>query len=153
MPDIADRVDGARTVKRRRRALGDVASALRKGRVAAQSRAAPLPEAFMARRTRIATALVLVFALAGLVAAPVSLAAPAAPKAAASEARPIDLNSADTTTLESVPGIGKSLSQRIVAFRDKNGPFQSVDDLLKVQGVGEKSIQKLRPYLTVSKAK
>ena len=52
-----------------------------------------------------------------------------------------------------VPGIGKSLSQRILAFRDKNGPFQSVDDLLKVQGIGEKSIQKLRPYLTVAKAK
>ena len=72
---------------------------------------------------------------------------------AASEARPVDLNTADSAALETVPGIGKSLSQRIVAFREKNGPFQSVDDLLKVQGVGEKSIQKLRPYLTVSKAK
>jgi len=52
-----------------------------------------------------------------------------------------------------VPGIGKSLSQRILAFREKNGAFQSVDDLLKVPGIGEKSIQKLRPYLTVAKAK
>ena len=107
----------------------------------------------MFRRFPIAPVLVLVVALAALAATPVSAAAPAAPKPAASEARPVDLNSADTATLESVPGIGKSLSQRIVAFRDKNGPFQSVDDLLKVQGVGEKSIQKLRPYLTVSKAK
>ena len=77
----------------------------------------------------------------------------AAPKAGASEARPVDINTADMAALESVPGIGKSLSQRIIAFREKNGPFQSVDDLLKVQGVGEKSIQKLRPYLTVAKAK
>jgi competence protein ComEA len=95
----------------------------------------------------------LVFALAGAVAAPARASAPAAPKAAASETRPVDINTADSAALESVPGIGKSLSQRIVAFREKNGPFQSVDDLLKVQGVGEKSIQKLRPYLTVAKAK
>jgi competence protein ComEA len=107
----------------------------------------------MYRRLQIATAFVLVLALAGVAAAPVSVAAPAAPKTAATEARPIDLNAADSAALESVPGIGKSLSQRIVAFRDKNGPFQSVDDLLKVQGIGEKSIQKLRPYLTVAKAK
>jgi competence protein ComEA len=85
--------------------------------------------------------------------AAVAAAPPAPPKAAASEARPIDLNSADGAALESIPGIGKSLSQRILAFREKNGPFQSVDDLLKVQGIGEKSIQKLRPYLTVAKAK
>jgi competence ComEA-like helix-hairpin-helix protein len=60
------------------------------------------------------------------------------------EARPIDINTADSAALESVPGIGKSLSQRILAFREKNG-VPSVDDLLKVPGVGEKSIQKLRP--------
>ena len=107
----------------------------------------------MFRRSQIVTALALVLALAGVTAGRAVAAPPAAPKAAVSEARPIDINTADSATLESVPGIGKSLSQRIVSFREKNGPFQSVDDLLKVQGVGEKSIQKLRPYLTVSKAK
>ena len=109
----------------------------------------------MFSRSQIPTAfmLVLMLALAGSTVAPVSAAPPATPKAAASEARPIDLNTADSSALESVPGIGKSLSQRIVAFREKNGGFQSVDDLLKVPGIGEKSIQKLRPYLTVAKAK
>jgi len=107
----------------------------------------------MLSRSKIVTRLAMVVALAGFAAGPVPAAAPAAQKPAASEARPVDLNTADTMALESVPGIGKSLSQRIVAFREKNGPFQSVDDLLKVQGVGEKSIQKLRPYLTVAKAK
>ena len=106
----------------------------------------------MFRRSIVASALVLVFALTGILGAPAS-AAPAAAKPAASEARPVDLNTADSAALETVPGIGKSLSSRILAFREKNGPFQTVDDLLKVQGVGEKSIQKLRPYLTVSKAK
>ena len=107
----------------------------------------------MFSRSTLATALTLVLALAATTAAPVAAAPPGPPKAAATEARPIDLNTADSAALESVPGIGKSLSQRILAFREKNGPFQSVDDLLKVQGVGEKSIQKLRPYLTVAKAK
>ena len=107
----------------------------------------------MFSRSQIVTALMLVIVLAGATAAPVAAAPPTAPKAGASEARPVDINTADSAALESVPGIGKSLSQRILSFREKNGPFQSVDDLLKVQGIGEKSIQKLRPYLMVAKAK
>jgi competence protein ComEA len=108
----------------------------------------------MLSRSKIPTALLLVLTLALAGAATLLSAAPsAAPKAAASEARPIDINTADSAAFESVPGIGKSLSQRILAFREKNGAFQSVDDLLKVPGIGEKSIQKLRPYLTVAKAK
>lgn len=108
----------------------------------------------MFRRFNFVKALLLVVALAAGVAAPLFAAAPTpstAPKA--TEARPIDINTADGAAFETVPGIGKSLSQRILTFREKNGPFQSVDDLMKVQGIGEKSIQKLRPYLTVSKAK
>jgi len=65
----------------------------------------------------------------------------------------VDVNHADAAALESVPGIGKSLAARIIDFREKNGAYQSVDDLLKVQGIGEKSLEKLKPYLTVSKAK
>jgi competence protein ComEA len=107
----------------------------------------------MVSRSKIATALAICLVLAGAPAASAAAAPHAAPKAGASEARPIDINTADGAALESVPGIGKSLSQRILAFREKNGPFQSVDDLLKVQGIGEKSIEKLRPYLTVSKAR
>ena len=109
----------------------------------------------MFSRSQIVTALMLVLmlALVGATVSPLSAATSAAPKTGASEARPIDLNTADSAALESVPGIGKSLSQRILAFREKNGSFQSVDDLLKVQGIGEKSIQKLRPYLMVAKAK
>ena len=107
----------------------------------------------MFARFKILTAVLFVIALAGAAAQPALAAPAAAPKSSVSEAHPVDINTADASALESVPGIGKSLSQRILAFREKNGPFQSVDDLLKVQGVGEKSIQKLRPFLTVSKAK
>ena len=105
----------------------------------------------MLSRSQTASALMLVVALAG--ASAVLAATPPAASKASSEVHTVDINTADSAALQSVPGIGKSLSQRIVAFREKNGPFQSVDDLLKVQGVGEKSIQKLRPYLTVAKAK
>ena len=107
----------------------------------------------MVRRSVIVALLVSAVVLASVAASPL-VASPAPPaKATASEARPIDINAADGAALETVPGIGKSLSQRILAFREKNGPFQTVDDLLKVQGIGEKSIQKLRPYLTVTKGR
>ena len=80
-------------------------------------------------------------------------AAPDAAKTAPAAARPgaVDLNSASEDQLQEVPGIGPSLAKKIVDFRKENGPFKSVDDLLKVRGVGEKSLEKLRPHLTVGK--
>ena len=108
----------------------------------------------MTARHRIATSLALAAAL--IAAMPAAHAAPthaAAKPAPAADAKPVDVNHADAAALESVPGIGKSLAARIIDFREKNGAYQSVDDLLKVQGIGEKSLEKLKPYLTVSKAK
>lgn len=96
-------------------------------------------------------------AAVALVSVSSSAAAPAASRRpAASESRPasdvvVDINKASAADLVAVPGIGKVLAQRIVEFREKNGPFGEVDDLLKVQGIGEKSLEKLRPYLTCGK--
>ncbi|MBZ5640535.1 MAG: helix-hairpin-helix domain-containing protein [Acidobacteriia bacterium] len=81
---------------------------------------------------------------------------PAASRSAAAKAvptAPVDVNTASAAQLETVPGIGKALAQRIVEFREKNGPFGEVDDLVKVRGIGEKSIQRLKPYLTAGPAK
>ena len=105
----------------------------------------------MTARPRLAPALVLSLALAAVA----LTAPPAVPPAAAAEAqaKTVDLNAAGEAELQAVPGIGKSLATRIVQFREKNGAFKSVDDLLKVQGIGEKSLEKLRPFLTVAKAK
>ena len=50
-----------------------------------------------------------------------------------------------------IPGIGEVTAQRIVEFREKHGPFGRVEDLLKVKGIGEKSFEKLRPYVKVAK--
>ena len=86
-------------------------------------------------------------------AAPARAANPATAAGAASKEAPVDVNSASEQQLMSVPGIGASLAKRIVDFRDKNGKFDKVEDLMKVQGIGEKSIEKLRPYLTAAKAR
>lgn len=110
----------------------------------------------MSKSSRIVSALAVALALTAVAwGAPSRAAAPAPARAAAaaSDARPVDLNTATSADLEAVPGIGKSLAQRILTFREKNGAYGSVDDLLKVQGIGEKSLEKLRPYLVVAKAK
>jgi competence protein ComEA len=63
---------------------------------------------------------------------------------------PIDINRADVTELRRLPGIGAVLSQRILDARNK-GPFKSVDELRRVPGIGAKTLDKLRPYITVGK--
>lgn len=104
----------------------------------------------------LALALLLALGAQGAV-APAFAAVRRAPARAASPAdaksAPVDINTATMSDLESVPGIGRALAQRIVTFREKNGSFARVDDLLKVRGIGEKSLEKLRPYVTVAKAK
>lgn len=72
---------------------------------------------------------------------------------AKSDDTPVDINKASAADLSKVPGIGPSLAKRIVDFREKNGAFGRVEDLVKVQGIGEKSLQRLSPYLTASKTK
>lgn len=75
----------------------------------------------------------------------------AEPATRATPDRPVDVNAADEARLQTVPGIGPALAKRIVEFRAQHGPFKNVDDLLKVRGIGEKSLAKLRPFLTVGK--
>ncbi|MBV9102737.1 MAG: ComEA family DNA-binding protein [Candidatus Eremiobacteraeota bacterium] len=64
-------------------------------------------------------------------------------------AQPIDLNAADETQLEQLPGIGPSLASRIVTFREVNGPYHSVDELLDVAGMTDRRLQDIDPYVTV----
>lgn len=62
---------------------------------------------------------------------------------------PVDINTADPAALEQVKGIGPSKANAIVKYRTENGPFGSVDDLVRVPGIGEKSLETLRDQLTV----
>lgn len=65
----------------------------------------------------------------------------------------INLNTAGIEELTSLPGIGPAYARRIVEYREKNGPFKRVEDLLNVQGIGEKTLEKIQDRLTVSSGK
>lgn len=60
----------------------------------------------------------------------------------------IDINTADATVLESLPGVGSALAERIIAYRETNGPFASVDELADVSGISSHLLDTIAPYLT-----
>lgn len=62
----------------------------------------------------------------------------------------VNINTADQAELESLPGIGTVKAQAILAYRSQNGPFQSLEELLEVDGIGEKTLEKLKGYITIS---
>jgi competence protein ComEA len=83
------------------------------------------------------------------------LAAPAPALGAAAEEKGarVNLNAASTEELAALPGIGPSYARRIVEYREKNGPFKRVEDLLNVQGIGEKTLDKIRDRVMVGSGK
>ena len=99
--------------------------------------------------TRMIT--VMMFALA-LVAtsATAQSAGTSAPQATASVENPVNLNTATSAQLETLPGIGPATAQRILEYRQKNSGFKKVEDLMNVRGVGEKSFLKLKPLVSVA---
>ena len=66
-----------------------------------------------------------------------------------SEKQLLNVNLASQEELERLPGIGPVKAKAIVDFREKNGPFKSVEDLVQIPGIGEKTLEKLLPYITV----
>lgn len=85
-----------------------------------------------------------------LVGAPAVVAAPSnAAGGAAPAGGPVNLNSADLVALDTLPGVGPVTAEAIVAWREENGPFRSVDDLLDVKGIGEATLAELRDLVTV----
>ncbi|MDN4503162.1 helix-hairpin-helix domain-containing protein [Alteromonadaceae bacterium BrNp21-10] len=65
-------------------------------------------------------------------------------KAAASKMAAININTASAKELMKLPGIGKTKAEAIVAYREKNGNFMSLDDLTNVEGVGKKVVKSLQ---------
>ncbi|HEY4574286.1 MAG TPA: helix-hairpin-helix domain-containing protein [Thermoanaerobaculia bacterium] len=62
----------------------------------------------------------------------------------------VNVNSANATQLALLPRVGPSVAERIVDYRKQNGPFKKPEDLMLVQGIGEKTFQLLKPYVAVA---
>jgi comEA protein len=72
-----------------------------------------------------------------------------APRVDARAGALVNLNTATSEQLEALPGVGPQTATRIVEYREKNGPFKKIEDLMNVKGIGEKSFLKLKPLVTV----
>ncbi len=64
-------------------------------------------------------------------------------------ADPVDINTADAKTLaEGLVGVGLSKAEAIVAYREENGPFASVDELARVKGIGDRTVERNRELMS-----
>lgn len=61
----------------------------------------------------------------------------------------MNINTATVSELDLLPGVGEVIAERIVSFREENGPFRSVDDLIHVEGVSDRTIDGFRDQVTV----
>ncbi|MEX2161226.1 MAG: helix-hairpin-helix domain-containing protein [Anaerolineales bacterium] len=74
-----------------------------------------------------------------------SVASPAA-------AYPININTANAAELEQLPGVGPTLAQSIVAYREANGPFAALEDLQNVPGIGPRTYEAILPFITLGES-
>ena len=98
--------------------------------------------------------------IAGLIAAGAVIAMPSFAAAAAKEeaqgggskagaGEKVNINTASAEQLQTLPGVGPALAQRILDYRKENGSFKKAEELMNVKGIGEKSYEKLKDHITV----
>ena len=97
----------------------------------------------------------LLIAVLGVLSLPLSAApvkpTPAVVMATDAQPAPLDLNKADALTLQSqLTGIGKNKAEASVAYREENGAFASVEELLEIKGIGKALLERNRDRLTVN---
>ena len=81
---------------------------------------------------------------------------PAAPRPAAKPAASVamvNINTASVAELDALPGVGSKTAALIIEYRQKNGPFKKIEELMNVRGVGEKNFLKLRAQISVGAPK
>ena len=61
----------------------------------------------------------------------------------------VNINTATVAELQTLPGIGETIAERIIKYREEHGRFETADDIMNVQGIGEKTYEKLRELITV----
>ncbi len=71
-------------------------------------------------------------------------------KEAALEGKTININTATKEVLVSLPGIGDTMAERIISYRNDHNSFKKIEDIMKVKGIGKKKFEKLKKYITVN---
>jgi len=99
------------------------------------------------------SALVLVAALVVFGPLPVDAQRATKPPAAAAASEMVNLNTATAAQIASLPGIGQKTAELVVQYRQKNGPFKKIEEIMNVRGIGEKSFLRIKDRLTVAAAK
>ena len=61
----------------------------------------------------------------------------------------ININTADATALDTLPRVGPAIAKRIIEFREENGPFKSVEELMNVSGIGDKTFDQLKDLIKI----
>lgn len=69
--------------------------------------------------------------------------------ASASSSDLVNINTADASKLQEIPGVGPSIAEKIVEYRTSNGRFRKIEDIKNVSGIGEKTFDKMKSHLTV----
>lgn len=95
---------------------------------------------FMSKSVIFGVVFVLVFSF---------LFSPQAQAAQKASAKKININTASSAELQELPRIGEKVAQRIIDFRKTNGKFKKIEEIMKVQGIGEKVFKQIKDQITV----
>ena len=100
-------------------------------------------------RTLVTMAALVAFAAVSPPARAAQARSTARPAAKPAVVTPVNINTAASAELEKLPGIGAKTAERIIEYRQKNGPFKKIEELMNVRGVGEKNFLKLKDLINV----